>query len=261
MSFFFEDSPSSPSSPKQAKHFVSFGCAFLFLSFFVFLAFTAIDYNWNWSSVFQYKKKFIDGWLISVGISFVTLFFSLIVGFLAAMGKRSTLLPIKYVASIYIELVRGTPLLVQIYLFYYVIADAAGVDNRYVMGVVIMSLFSGAYIAEIFRAGIESVGKSQLLSAKAIGLSSKQTYRFVIIPQALRNSLPALAGQFANLIKDSSLLSTIAIREFTLNAQEVNSITYSSFESYFPLAIGYLAITLPVMQLSRVIENKIRFET
>lgn len=261
MNLFFEDRNDSAKSEIKLKHIVSFLCASLSLSLFVFFAFTAIDYNWNWSSVIQYKEKFIEGWVISLSLSIATLVFSVCIGALAAIGKRSTFLPIKYFANIYIELIRGTPLLVQIYLFFYVIADAVGVDNRYVMGVVIMSLFSGAYIAEIFRSGIESVGHSQLQSARAIGLNPKQIYRFVIIPQALRQSLPALAGQFANLIKDSSLLSIIAIREFTLNAQEVNAITYSSFESYFPLAIGYLAITLPVMKLARVIESRIRYET
>ncbi len=146
-------------------------------------------------------------------------------------------------------------------LFFYVVADAAGIQNRYVVGIAIMAIFSGAYISEILRAGIEGVGKSQLLSAKAIGFTEYQTFRYVIAPQALRSSLPALAGQTANLIKDSSLLSVIAISEFTLNAQEVNAITYSSFESFFPLAIGYLILTLPIMRLSRSIENRLRFET
>ncbi len=134
-------------------------------------------------------------------------------------------------------------------------------QNRYLVGISIMAVFTGAYIAEILRAGIESVGKSQLLSAKGIGFTPYQTYRYVVFPQALRRSLPALAGQFANLIKDSSLLSIIAISEFTLNAQEVNAFTYSAFESFFPLAIGYLALTLPIMRYARVLEKRMQFET
>lgn len=261
MSFFFE-SPGGESTKKLSRaHAVSFLVAMGILSLFVFLAFSTISYNWKWDSVFEYKHKFFQGWVVSLWISLATLVLSLLIGLLAAICKKSTFLPLRYLVSIYVEIIRGTPLLVQIYFLYYIFAVSIGLQNRYLAGILIMSLFSGAYIAEIFRAGINSVGKSQIQSAKAIGLTTIQTYRFVILPQALRHSLPALAGQFANLIKDSSLLSTIAINEFTLNAQEVNAITYSSYESYFPLAIGYLAITIPVMQFSRIVESRIRYET
>ncbi len=226
-----------------------------------FLSFLALDYRWNWSSVLKYKSKFIQGWFYTLGLSCATLILSLLIGVGAALAKRSKVLLVRYLSTIYIEIIRGTPLLVQIYFFFYVVADAAGIQNRYIVGISIMSLFTGAYIAEIVRSGIESVSSSQLLSAKGIGLTPYQTYRHVIFPQALRRSLPALAGQFANLIKDSSLLSIIAISEFTLNAQEVNSFTYSSFESFFPLAFGYLALTLPIMRYARVLEKRIQFET
>jgi polar amino acid transport system permease protein len=162
---------------------------------------------------------------------------------------------------IYVELVRGTPLLVQILISFYVIAEAFRITDRYIVGVLALSIFSGAYMSEIFRAGIESVGKSQLESARAIGLTRPQTYRYVIFPQALRQVLPPLAGQFASLIKDSSLLSIIAVSELTLNAQEVNSYTYSALESYLPLALGYLVLTLPVSLWTRWLEGRIRYET
>jgi len=104
------------------------------------------------------------------------------------------------------------------------------------------------------------VGESQLESARAIGLSRVQIYRYVIFPQAFRRTLPPLAGQFASLIKDSSLLSIIAVSEFTLNAQEVNAFTYSTLESYLPLAVGYLLLTFPVSFLSRWLEKRFRYE-
>jgi len=157
--------------------------------------------------------------------------------------------------------VRGTPLLVQILIFFYVVADAFGVKDRYLVGVLTLSFFSGAYLSEIIRAGIESVGKSQIESAKAIGLTRSQTFRFVIFPQALRQTLPPLAGQFVSLIKDSSLLSIISISELTLNAQEVNSYTFSTLESYLPLAAGYLILTLPISLWTRYLERKHAYET
>jgi polar amino acid transport system permease protein len=255
------DSDSDGKSPSIQARVTSFAIALLALSVVLFAAFYVLQYQWNWSSVFRYKAKFLQGWLATLGISSISLIFSFLVGTIATVCYRSRFLPLKYLANLYVELIRGTPLLVQIYLFFYVIANAADIQNRYLVGVLIMAIFSGAYISEIFRAGIEGVGRSQLLSAKAIGFSEYQTFRYVIAPQALRSSLPALAGQTANLIKDSSLLSIIAISEFTLNAQEVNAFTYSSFESFFPLALGYLALTLPIMRLSRILEKRLRFDT
>ncbi|MFM8656441.1 MAG: amino acid ABC transporter permease, partial [Chthoniobacterales bacterium] len=146
-------------------------------------------------------------------------------------------------------------------ILFYVVANAIGLQDRYAAGVIILAIFSGAYIAEMIRSGIESVGKSQLESARAIGLTRTQTYRYVIFPQALRNILPPLAGQAASIIKDSSLLSILGIEEFTLAAQQVNSATYSTLESYLPLAVGYLVLTLPVSLLARWLEKKFRYET
>ncbi len=260
-SLLFESRDGDSSSLSPLARWTSFALVILFLSVVLFASFSALNYNWNWAAVFRYKAKFIDGWIMTLGISILSLVFSFLIGSISTLAARSRFLPLRYLANLYVELVRGTPLLVQIFFFFYVIADAAGIQNRYAIGIAIMSLFSGAYISEILRAGIDGVGRSQLLSAKAIGFSEFQTFRYVIAPQALRSSLPALAGQTANLIKDSSLLSVIAISEFTLNAQEVNANTYSSFESFFPLAIGYLILTLPIMRLSRNIENRLRFET
>ena len=258
---FFESTGESQKQTSLLGKTVSFFVAIIGLSALLYLSFSALSYQWNWDAVYRYRAKFIDGWITTLSISAISFIFALLVGSVSTLCRRSAFMPLKYLSALYVELIRGTPLLVQIFLFYYVVADAADIQNRYVVGVAIMALFSGAYISEILRAGIEGVGKSQLLSAKAIGFTSYQTFRYVIAPQALRSSLPALAGQTANLIKDSSLLSVIAVSEFTLNAQEVNALTYSSFESFFPLALGYLVITLPIMRLSRFIERSLRYDT
>ena len=239
----------------------NFALAFLLAAAVFYFSFLHVNYTWNWSAVYKYRQKFIQGWLATVAISIASLGLSVAIGLFFALARRSAFLPLRYFSKIYVELVRGTPLLVQILIFFYVVADAFGVSNRYVVGVLTLSFFSGAYIAEVIRAGIESVGKSQLESAKAIGLTRAQTYRYVVFPQAFRQTLPPLAGQFVSLIKDSSLLSIIAISEFTLNAREVNSYTFSTLESYIPLAIGYLVLTLPVSLLTRRLEQRFRYET
>jgi polar amino acid transport system permease protein len=151
-------------------------------------------------------------------------------------------------------------LLVQLLIGFYVVASAVGLENRYVAGVLVLALFAGAYMAEIFRGGLDAIPRAQIDSARAIGLTPTQTLRLVVLPQAVRLVLPAVAGQLVSLVKDSSLLSVIAISEFTLAAQEVNSFTYSTLESYLPLAFGYLALTLPLAALARILERRFRYE-
>lgn len=226
-----------------------------------YFSFHQITYRWNWHAVASYRSILISGWLMTLALSAASLFLSTLIGIAFALARRSEILPLRYFGNIYVELVRGTPLLVQILVFFYVIADAFHVGNRYVVGILILSFFSGAYISEIVRAGIESIGQSQLESAKAIGLTRAQTYRYVIFPQAIRLSLPPLVGQFVSLIKDSSLLSIIAVNEFTQAARDINSITYSTLECYIPLALGYLILTLPISLWTRSLEKRLRFET
>ena len=238
---------------------VSFTLASALLAALCFLILQAA--SWSWSGVWEYRSVFWLGWLTTIWISLVALILSVLLGLIAAMARRSRFPALRWLSAGYVELIRGTPLLVQLLVLFYVVADAIGLQNRYTAGVLILSVFSGAYIAEMIRAGIESVGKSQLESARAIGLTRWQTYRHVIFPQAIRHILPPLAGQAASIIKDSSLLSILGIEEFTLAAQQVNSATYSTLESYLPLAFGYLALTLPVSILARKLEKRFRYET
>ena len=234
---------------------------FLLVSALFYGAFRQLDLNWNWGAVYRYRGQFLAGWLTTLWISLAALGLSTLIGLVVALGRRSSFLFGRYLSRVYLELIRGTPLLVQILIFWYVIGNAIHLENRYLAGILALSIFSGAYISEIIRAGIESIGKSQLESAMAIGLTRWQTYRYVILPQALRQTLPPLAGQFVSLIKDSSLLSVISISEFTFNAQNTASATYSNFECYLPLAAGYLVLTLPISLGARWLETRFRYET
>ncbi len=215
----------------------------------------------GWESVWHYREVFWKGWLLTILLASLSLLLSSVIGLSVALARRSRILPLRAAALLIVEVIRGTPFLVQILVFYYLVAHCLGLENRLIAGVLILSLFSGAYLAEIIRAGITSIPTSQLESARAIGFTTPQIYRYVIAPQALRQILPPLTGQFATLIKDSSLLSIIGISEFTLDAQQVNSATYRTLESYLPLALGYLALTLPVSFASRYLEKYLRYET
>ena len=215
---------------------------------------------WDWSTLTEYRQLFVQGWLNTLAISIAALILSSLLGTLTALGSTSRILPVQHLCKGYITLIRGTPLLAQIYILFYVVAHAVGIENRFWSGVIALSLFSSAYIAEILRASMNAIAASQLESAAAIGLTSTQTLRHVIFPQALRTVLPPLAGQFVSLIKDSSLLSIIGIDELTQNAKNVASYTFSNFESYLLLAIAYLALTLPVSLLARHLERRVQYD-
>lgn len=241
---------------KPAAHVV----AVALLGIFAAIAFSRIDYAWNWQAVWDYRGLLLKGWLFTVGLSIAALTVSCVVGLVAALALGSRFRLVEAIGRVYVELIRGTPLLVQLLVGFYVVATAAKLENRYVVGVLVLSLFSGAYLAEIFRAGIDAIPRAQRDSARAIGLTPWQAMRLVILPQAARLVVPPVAGQLVSLVKDSSLLSVIAINEFTQSAQEVNAATYSSLESYLPLAAGYLVLTLPLSWLSRWLERRLKFE-
>ena len=217
-----------------------------------------MSYNFNWSQVYEYKQKFINGFIMTFIISFFALILSFLIGLFFAYAQNSKLIMLRFFARFYIELIRGTPLLVQILIFFYVFANNLGFENRYIVGTFILAIFSGAYVCEIIRAAIESIEKEQFETSLSLGMTNYQMYRYIIFPQAFKRMLPALTGQFASIIKDSSLLSIIAISEFTMNAQEVDSITYSTLESYIPLAFGYLILTYPISYYTKSLEKRIK---
>lgn len=229
---------------------------FLFLSCFFYLAFLGSSYRFDFSSILAYKDKMISGFFVSLMLSLAALVMGIFFALLLCYMSFSRIIVFNLFTRVFVELVRGTPLLVQILLIYYIFADSFGLDNRYFCGVLILALFSSAYICEIFRAGILSVNKIQYESAKALGLGEMEIYKSVIFPQALKSILAPLSGQLSNLIKDSSLLSVIAVSELTQNAQEINAFTFSTLEIYIPLAFCYLILTLPISLGSRFLEKK-----
>ena len=224
-------------------------------------AFASLDYRWNWQGIWAYREKYFRGWLMTLVLSAGAMIMSGCIGVVLVGLQRVPVAAVRIFVRFAVELVRGTPLLVQIFILYYIVADAFGVENRYLLGGLILSLFSGAYVSEILRGGIESVGETQYEAGRSVGFTEGQIYRYVVIPQALQRVLPSLAGQFVSLVKDSSLLSVIAIGELTLNAQEVNSFSFSPFESFIPLAFGYLVLTLPIAMWSRRLERHFEFDS
>ncbi|NLA78698.1 MAG: amino acid ABC transporter permease, partial [Erysipelothrix sp.] len=176
--------------------------------------------------------------------------------------KRSPFLVFQQFARAYVEIIRGTPLLVQIIFFFYIIGTAFNISNRLMAGVIILSIFESAYIGEILRGGLNSIESKQNEIAKSLGLNRWQTLRLIIIPQLFIRVLPALTGQFASVIKDSSLLSMIALIELTQVTKEITANNFNSyFVSYITLALLYLTLTFPISLLANTLEKRSQYET
>ena len=227
---------------------------------FFWLSLSRIDYRPDFSFLPEFKIRIWDGFWLTVAVSLASMVVSLLLGSLAAGGEMSRWLPLRYLSRAYVVFIRGTPLIMQIYLFFYLVGTAWGVENRFWAGVIILSVFQGAYISEILRGSFNSIEASQLESARAVGFSPVQTLRFVIIPQMTARTLPALAGQFASVIKDSSLLSMISVTELTQTMREISAVNLNLVECYLFLGVLYLILTLPVVLLSNLLEKRFRYE-
>jgi polar amino acid transport system permease protein len=196
------------------------------------------------------------GLWMTLEISLVSLVFALILGLVVGLGRVSTRVIARDLAALYVELIRGTPLLVQFFIFYFFIGTVLSL-SAFAAGVAALSVFTGAYIAEIVRGGIESLPRGQTEAARSLGMSAFQAMRHVVLPQALRSTSPALAGQFINLIKDSSLVSVMALTDLTKAGREVVSSTFSPFEVWFCVALLYLALTGALSFAVRRLEGRL----
>lgn len=233
------------------------------------MVFASLGTQTDWSKAWEYRETLWRGWLVTLGISFAALAGSVVFGLLFLFGQRSPLVVVRWSCRLFLEFVRDTPLLVHLLFGYFVIfapllsrpLGEQGLDDKLIIGILLLSVFEGAFLGEILRGGVESIPKAQWESARAVGFSPFQVYRYVIFPQALRRVLPAMAGLFVSLIKDSSLLSVIGVAEYFYNTRNFISRSYAGLEGYVPLAVGYLILTIPVAWLSHWLERRFRHET
>jgi len=180
----------------------------------------------------------------------------LLIGLATGLCRLSRNPTLRDLSGIYVELVRGTPLLVQIFIFYFFIGTVLNLSREFA-GVAALALFTGAYVGEIIRAGVQSIARGQDEAARSLGLNAAQSMRHVILPQAFKRVLPPLAGQFISLVKDTSLVSVIAITELTKSGREAITTSFSTFEIWFCVAGLYLLINLPLSQIANRLERRL----
>ncbi len=245
--------------------------SFIFLSvviLFLFIGYLHLDYNWQWYRVKPFLFSFnndmfvsgllIQGLIITLKLSALGLVLSLLIGFMSAFARLSVFPVLRLLSWIYVETIRNTPLLIQIFVIYFVISPVFNI-SAFLSGLIALSLFEGAYSSEIIRSGIINISKGQIEAAQSIGLSTPIIYLKIIIPQMLRQTLPMLAGQSVSLIKDSALVSTISIYDLTMQGQRIVSETFLTFEIWITVALCYLLITSCLSFIIRRWEKRLNY--
>ncbi|HDC9138591.1 TPA: ABC transporter permease subunit [Staphylococcus aureus] len=206
----------------------------------------------------KYGSFFLKGIKITILISLIGVALGSILGAFVALIKLSKIKIISWIASIYIEILRGTPMLVQVFIVFFGITAALGLDiSALVCGTIALVINSSAYIAEIIRAGINAVDKGQMEAARSLGLNYRQTMKSVIMPQAIKNILPALGNEFVTLIKESSIVSTIGVGEIMFNAQVVQGISFDPFTPLLVAAALYFVLTFVLTRIMNMIEGRL----
>ncbi|WP_105992447.1 ABC transporter permease subunit [Staphylococcus simulans] len=207
----------------------------------------------------KYSSFFITGIKNTILISIVGVVFGALFGALFALMKLSSIKPLKWLASVYIEFIRGTPLLVQVFLVFFGTTAVLGWDiSALICGMIAMVINCAAYIAEIIRAGINAVDKGQTEAARSLGLSYGQTMKNIILPQAVKNILPALGNEFVTVIKESSIVSVIGVSEIMFNAQVVQGASFDPFTPLLVAAILYFILTFTLSRVMNILEGRMK---
>lgn len=213
----------------------------------------SMGYNWQWYRMPQYFYRLTDdgfqwgeiviGLVKTLQLSFVAFVLATMIGLVVALLRMSGLIVGTAVAIGFLEFARNMPILVLLYLFYYVLGPVFGFD-RFTASILCLAVFHGALISEILRAGIQAVARGQWEAAKTIGMSTTQTYRYIVLPQSVRFMLPPMTGEVVHLVKSSAIVSVIAVAELTTIGRNIISDTYMSFEVWFTIAAVYMVVTL-----------------
>ena len=266
------------------------------VGFFVWRTNAVLDYRWNWGTIWPFVIKtdpvsgrwvpnlLVEGLFTTIRLALWGILLAGVIGTLMGLARTSKYLLLRLIADSYVMLIRNIPPVVFVFVFVFFIASqimpALGIGDRvraasptaqwwisilfgppkltdnFFLGLICLSVFSGAYVTEIVRAGLESIPRNQIEAGDSLGMSRTDVTRFIVLPQALRNVLPPLAGQFIQLIKDSSLVSLVSIQELSFMAQDIQVATQRVFEVFLFVAALYFVICFGLSQLFGVLERR-----
>ena len=196
---------------------------------------------------------------VTIQITVLSTAIGFVIGLIVGVARISNLRVLRMLAEVYVEFFRGTPLLVQIFLFYFALPVITGQRiDPFIAAISACGINSGAYVAEIFRAGIQSVDDGQMEAGRSLGMTWLQTMRYIIVPQAFKRVIPPLGNEFIAMLKDSSLVSVIGFEELTRRGQLIIAKTYGSFEIWMSVAVIYLVMTLTISRFVAYLERRYR---
>ncbi len=220
----------------------------------------------GFKDTFEYFQMFAEGMVCTVSLSALTVIFGFILALLLAYMRMSKFLPFRVVSTAYVEVFRATPLMVQLFIVYYVILADVSLPafklfgfirfERFIPGVIALSLNSGAYLSEIIRSGIQSIDQGQTEAARSLGMSQIENMRYIVLPQAIKNILPAIANEFVTIIKESSICWTIGVQEIMAAVNSVKAATFSIGEPLIVAACVYFCLTFPTSKIIEHFERK-----
>ena len=226
---------------------------FVIIGWLIWQGALAMEYNWQWYRVSPFFYRIVEGEFIfgplywglmeTLKLSSVAGILAIIIGFITAFARMSDSRAGSIIATFYLEAIRNTPLIVQLFLFYFILAPIFGID-RFWAGVLCLAFFEGSFAAEIIRGGIQGVDRGQFEAGDAAGLTTYNKYRYIIVPQSMPLILPPLTGLLISLIKHSAIVSVIAVSELTTTGLNLISDTFMAFEIWFIIAGIYLALTI-----------------
>ena len=220
----------------------------------------------GFEAAFRYMDMFVDGLICTVSLSALTVIFGFILALVLALMRMSKFRPLKFVSAAYVEIFRATPLLVQLFIVYHILL--AGLElptwklfgfirfERFIPGVIALSLNSGAYLCEIIRCGIQSIDGGQSAAARSLGMRPWTTMQHVVLPQAIKNILPAIANEFVTIIKESSICYTIGVQEIMSAVTNVKAATFSIGEPLIIAACVYFCLTFPTSKIIAYFERR-----
>ena len=228
----------------------------------------AMGYRWQWYRVPRFFYKIVDGEIIwgplvnglwvTLEITAWAMLLTLVIGLITAILRRSDSIACRLLATTYLEVVRNTPLLVQVSIFYFVLQPLLGFNNPLWAGIICLGFFEGAFASEVIRGGLNAVPRGQWEAASTVALSRRDVYRFVVLPQAVPLMLPPMAGVLINLIKHSAVLSFVAVFELTTEARNLIGDTFLSFEIWTVVGVMYLCLTISLSTVVAWLERRAR---
>ena len=213
--------------------------------------------NFNMGLLGPYSNNIIRGWLFTILASLITLILSIVFGFGLYLLTRSRILFLKYVGDIFNEIVFGSPLLVFLLVAYYFISAPLNFDNRFLAGVLALSLYMAPYMKNLFEGAIKTIDDLQYQAMTVFGFTTIQKYRYIILPQILRVIIPPLVGNLTFIVKGSALLNFISVPELYNEITSAQSDTYAVVEGYFLMFVMYLFITIPLIRLTKFFEKRV----